>query len=251
MKKVRVSAVKFYNSLPMVYGLKNTSIFKEIELSLDTPAECAQKLIEAEADIGLVPVATIPFIKNASVFSNYCIGAMGKVRTVALMSELPLDKIKKIILDPHSRTSVALMKILAKEYWKKDFEFINGTPGFEKNDVRGETAGVVIGDKVFDVENKFPFVIDLAEIWQIYTNLPFVFACWVSGTELSESFIGRFNQAIEFGLLHLVEVVKTMDENGNLSREQLLHYLKYNIDYNFDTNKKVAMSLFLHKLHQL
>ena len=118
MQKLRISAVSYLNSLPFVYGIKNSGFLKNIELSLDVPSVCADKLISGKADIGLVPVAAIPLIKNARIVSDFCIGADGKVQSVLLISRKPLQEIQKVYLDLESRTSVGLAKVLAKEYWK-------------------------------------------------------------------------------------------------------------------------------------
>jgi chorismate dehydratase len=150
MKKIRISAVSYLNSLPFVYGLTHSSLINECDISLDIPSVCAEKLINGTVDIGLIPVAAIPQVPNATIISDYCIGANGEVKTVCLFSEVPLNEIKTILLDYQSRTSVLLVKILAKEFWKINPEFINAEAGFEQK-IKGTTAGVVIGDRTFEL----------------------------------------------------------------------------------------------------
>ena len=106
---IKVSCVSYLNSQPFIYGLKNNSIINEIELSLDVPSVCAEKILSGKADIGLIPVAVIPQLKESHIISDYCIGADGKVETVLLLSDVPLEKIKSILLDYQSRTSVLLL----------------------------------------------------------------------------------------------------------------------------------------------
>ncbi len=79
-------------------------------------------LLENEIDVGLVPVAIIPEMKEHHIISDYCIGCDGEVASVCLFSEAPLREIKKILLDYQSRTSVELLKLLLKEYWKLNVE---------------------------------------------------------------------------------------------------------------------------------
>src|SRR6185436_13549106 len=143
---IKISCVRYLNSQPFVYGLKNNSIINDIELSLDTPSDCAEKLLNGTVDIGLIPVAVIPALKESHIISDYCIGADGKVETVLLLSDVPLNEIKNVLLDYQSRTSVLLVRILADKFWKISPQWIDGENDFEKR-ISGTTAGLVIGDR--------------------------------------------------------------------------------------------------------
>ncbi|MGI8892212.1 MAG: menaquinone biosynthetic enzyme MqnA/MqnD family protein, partial [Bacteroidia bacterium] len=199
MQRVKVSAVSYLNTKPFLYGLENSSVKDFIELSLDIPSVCAEKLINRQAEIGLVPVAAIPLIQDARIVSDFCIGAEGKVKTVNLYSQVPLSEVNKIFLDYQSRTSVLLVKLLAGKYWQIEPEWENASPGFIK-EITNTSAGLVIGDRTFSLEGKFPFVYDLAEEWYKFTKLPFVFAAWVANKDLPESFLQAFNEALSFGV---------------------------------------------------
>jgi len=115
---IKVSCVRYLNSQPFIYGLKNNPVINEIDLSLDIPSVCAEKLLNGNVDIGLVPIAVIPELKESHIISDYCIGADGKVETVLLLSDVPLEKIETVLLDYQSRTSVLLVKMLAGKFWK-------------------------------------------------------------------------------------------------------------------------------------
>src|SRR5260370_33421252 len=145
---IKISCVSFLNSQPFIYGLKNNSVINDIELSLDVPSACADKLKNGTVDIGLVPVVLIPELKESHIISDYCIGADGKVESVLFLSEVPLEKIKSVLLDYQSRTSVMLAKILANKFWNIFPEWVDGLNDFEKN-IKEETAGLVIGDRTF------------------------------------------------------------------------------------------------------
>src|SRR5438067_2507499 len=107
MKKVKVSVVNYLNSKPFVYGLQNSFVINEIELHLDVPSLCADKLINNEVDIGLIPVIAIPKIPGANIISPYCIAAEGEVGSVLLVSKCPVEKIETVLTDPQSRVSNA------------------------------------------------------------------------------------------------------------------------------------------------
>jgi chorismate dehydratase len=244
MNKIRVSAISFYNTLPLVYGLRNSKVIDEIDLTLDTPAECANRLMSGSTDIGLVPVAVIPEIQNATIFSNYCISADGPARTVVLASEVPLEEIAEITLDHHSRTSIILAKIIFNEFWHLNVSYKPGFPGFENTEIKGNKAAVVIGDKVFAMEKRYKVVFDLAEVWRKFTGLPFVFACWVANRPLKEMFVKSFEEAMQFGIGHIKEASRTANLNGIRDYESIEHYLQNNIKYQLNDKKREAMKLF-------
>jgi chorismate dehydratase len=249
--KKRVSAISFYNTLPFVYGLKNSEILSEIELTYDYPSLIAEKLEKGTTDIGIVPIAAISGIKNAEVFTNYCISADGPARTVILASECPPEEIKEIILDYQSRTSVMLIQVIAREFWKLNVSFRKGAPGYEKTEIKGNTAAIVIGDKAFLVENKYKYKYDLAEVWKKYTGLPFVFATWVCNCKLEDKFISSFNEAMKFGLNHIPEAAATAVFNGQTSISNIEYYLKNNMSYVLDNRRREAMKLFLKMVREL
>ncbi|MCG3165765.1 MAG: Chorismate dehydratase [Bacteroidia bacterium] len=272
MEKIRISAVSYLNSLPFVYGLSHSALKNECDIALDIPSVCAEKLISGKVDVGLIPVAAIPQVKNAQIISDYCIGANGKVKTVCLFSEVPLHEIKTILLDYQSRTSVMLVKILAKEYWKINPEFVNAEAGFE-NKIAGTTAAVVIGDRTFNLTpgpsqphppfghllqkekesgkelfgegSRVLLAYDLAEEWKNFTGLPFVFACWVANKNLPAQFVADFNNALKNGLAN---IDKTLEEFPPtvVNNAEAKKYLTENISYTFDAEKKKALELFNH-----
>ncbi len=244
MTKVKISAVSYTNTLPFVYGLENSDIINHIDLSKDIPAICAYKLLNNEVDIGLVPVAVIPKLKHSEILSDYCIGASGTVRSVILASFKPLQEVKSILLDYHSRSSVMLTRILAKHFWKIDVKWTDTNEGFQ-NRINSEQAAVIIGDKAMNVENNFPYVYDLADEWIKFTNLPFVFAAWVSNKDIGSTFKEEFNKALRFGIEHIDDAIKSSDLSYLSEHIDAKDYLIKNIDFNLDQKKRDGMNLFL------
>lgn len=239
MSKIRVSAVSYTNTKPFVYGLEHSGIFERIELSLDNPSDCAKKLIDNQVDIGLIPVAALPDIPRYSLISNFCIGADGAVNSVFIFSQKPIHEIKSLRLDPQSRTSNALAKILIKNFWQLAPNFV----------VDGEAeAYVEIGDRTFDRKNHVPFVYDLAAEWKSFTGLPFAFAVWASNKTMAPEFLNEFNRALEYGLKHRSAVIRALPKHPDIDLED---YLLNKIDYSFTEAKKKALNLFLHYLKTL
>jgi chorismate dehydratase len=240
---IKISIVGYTNTLPFRFGIRHFFSENEIEISSDTPADCARKLLDNEVDLGLVPVAILKQLSSAKTYSGFCIGADGKVDSVKLYSEVPLREIKTITLDYQSRTSVELVKILCREHWKISVEFVQGAEGFE-NKIAGTNAAVIIGDRTFCIAGRYKFEFDLAEGWKELTGLPFVFAAWASSKQLSEEFVSKFNKALAYGCAHIESSLEGA-EIPCLSRSQALFYLKERISYPFDEARKQALVRFL------
>lgn len=246
MKKIKISSVSYLNSSPFIYGISQSDIKNEIELSLDIPSVCAQKLISHEVDIGLVPVTTLPELKDPHIITDYCISAQKKVNSVLLLSHVPLIEIKTILLDYQSRTSVELVKIICSKHWKIYPQFNNAYVGYEE-DIQQNTSGLVIGDRALKIKNKFNYVYDLAEAWYEMTSLPFVFACWISNKKLDEYFIQKFNNALRYGVLNIDKVLAASMES-EISLKEKKEYLENNISFTFTDEKKKGLKLFLEYL---
>jgi chorismate dehydratase len=251
MDKIRISAVKYANTYPFIWGLRESGFDKQVILETDHPAQCAAKLISGKADIGLVPVAALPLLKKYNIISDYCIGANGKVRTVMLLSNCPFSSIEVINLDYRSKSSVNLTKVLAKHMWKRKYRWIDTSEQFDFENIGTNEAVVLIGDQCFAFEEKFKYKIDLAEEWKKYTGLPFVFACWVSNRELDKEFVKDFNIALKFGVDNIGKVAKTYAGNGIINEADLKEYLTTNIDFLLNDEKKKGMKHFLELLEDL
>lgn len=246
---IKISVVSYLNSKPFIYGIEHSEVAKNIDLQLDIPSVCARKLIEGQVDIGLIPVAVIPELKEHHIISDYCIGAIGKVSSVMLYSEVPLGSIKRILLDYQSRTSVTLVQVLAKEFWKIQPEWVPASHNYE-NQIRQTTAAVIIGDRTFGLEANYPYVYDLSEEWQKFTGLPFVFACWVSNKKLPDSFISAFNTALRYGMDHRKQLIQELNRKAAYKTD-VEKYLTKSISYNYDDAKKQALKRFLEYLPKL
>lgn len=250
MPKYKVSVVNYLNSKPFIYGLKNyQEIQKWMSLVEENPAQCADSLIQGKTDIALIPAAMILQLKNPYIISSYCIGSVGKVKTVCLFSNVPIEDITDVILDEQSRTSVRLFQILANEYWKQNFIYHPSELRFI-DQIKGTTAAVVIGDRTIPMFEKYEYVYDLGEIWQKMTGLPFVFAAWVSPFSLKQEFVELFHQACEMGMNSIDQIIEDSTEINNSHFNIETYYKKY-ISYPLDDLKRQGLDLFLTKVSQL
>jgi chorismate dehydratase len=214
----------------------------EIDLVKAYPAKIAQDLMDGTIDMGLVPVAITPLLKEAHFVSKYCIGAIGEVASVCIFSQVPMEQIEKVYLDYQSRTSVQLASILLSQYWKKEVEFIKAEEGYIQQ-IQGNTAGVIIGDRALAARNQFPYVYDLASAWIAHTGFPFVFATWIANKPIPAAFMQAFDNANAYGLENIGKVIAGIPIEEQVY--DLQTYYTKNISYDFDAEKRKGLALFL------
>ena len=239
-RKIRIGAVSYLNTKPLLYGIRQSEIIRDIDLKIDYPSRIASMLLEDEIDMGLVPVAIIPRMHDYYINGDYCIGCDGPVGSVCLFSEMPLDKIEKVLLDYQSRTSVELARILFREHWKIQPELVDAGMDFRKY-ITGATAGVVIGDRALEQRRSSAFAYDLGQAWKEMTGLPFVFAAWISNKPLDSSFLLAFNEANRAGLDQFATVIA----DNPFPLFDLHDYFTKYLDYRLDEAKREGLNKFL------
>jgi chorismate dehydratase len=196
--------------------------------------------------VGLVPVAVIPHLQEHHIITDYCIGCTGAVASVGVFSEVPIDRVEKVLLDYQSGTSVALARILLKKYWQIEPELIDTKSDYRAS-IKGTTAGVVIGDRALEQRKVSPYIYDLGEAWINFSGLPFVFAAWVSNKPLPVDFIEAFNAANKAGLEHIDEVVAQHPYNVF----DLHKYYTEHISYALTPAKRKGLEMFLSLLNKV
>ena len=247
MDKIKVGIVNYLNTKPLIYGLHRTVIKEKIELIEEYPSLLGELLKRDEIDIGLIPVAVLPEIPDYKIVGDYCIAAEGEVASVCLFSEVPMSEIKKVYLDYQSRSSVALLKWLMKEYWGLDAELIVATDDSFRQEIKGTTAGLVIGDRALQQRRISTFIYDLSSEWRKITGLPFVFAAWISKKEFSPDFIKEFNDGNALGLQHLDEIAAA----NPFPDFDLKKYYQFHINYLLDERKRKGMQKFIEILDEI
>ncbi len=243
--KIAVSAVSYLNTKPFLYGLFKSPVADLIDLQLDMPSVCAEKLTRGEARLGLVPVAVIPHLEKAQLVSNYCIGCEGAVRTVCVYADQPLESLETLYLDYQSRTSVRLLQILLDDHWQRKITLLPAKPGFEAR-IGGKTGALVIGDRCIELEKRHEYRYDLGEAWYEHTGLPFVFAAWVATRPLHPDFEKAFNEALKKGIEDIPQLVYILPQPA--AHFDLKEYLTRNIQYHLDEPKREALGKFLRAL---
>ncbi len=230
---IKIGNVSFLNSYPFQYGLDSIPDFEVIKL---VPSAVADALEADEIDVGLVPIAVYLKHKDWYIESDYCIGALGQVKTVLIWSKKPIEQIETIAFDFESRSSNMLAKVLCKHYWKIEVK---------ETTLDYADAFVQIGDKTFHQDSdKYPYCYDLAQEWYNYTHLPFVFAAWVANKKLPDSAIALLNKSLRYGIEHIEDSIVAFKHKITIDPILAKDYLSNSISYVLDSNKRKAISLF-------
>jgi len=236
----RIAAVSYLNTIPFIYGIRHAGDLRA-ELLLTPPALCASNFIDGNADIALLPSAVVPRLKDAELVTDFCIGAEGEVRTVVVVSNTPIEEVRRIWLDAHSRTSVQLTGYLAARRWKIAPQWLDMSDYAVLDTPQEGDAFLLIGDKVFDHEARFRYLYDLSDEWRAMTGLPFAFAAWVARGEVPQERVSQLEEALRYGTAHIPEAVAW---SGYAARPYACDYLIRNIDFVLDAPKRRAMELY-------
>ncbi len=241
MNKIRVSAVSYTNTYPFLNGIRKSKVMEQIDLSVDYPSACAQKVIDDQADIGIIPTAALLSLPEYYINTDFCIGTEGAVDSVFIFAKKPIAEVKTLRLDKQSRTSNGLARVLIKNYWKKEVELVT-------DESIEPDAYVLIGDRTFGKKNAVPYVYDLGEEWFNFTGLPFAFALWVSNKKLPDSFVEQFNEALAYGVQHATDVIVGLPEFEGFDYTK---YLTQHLNFHLTDKKREAVQLYLRYLKEL
>lgn len=237
----RIAAVSYLNTIPFIYGIRHEGNLRADLLLSTTPALCAQHFIDGDADIALVPSSVVPQLKSAEIVTDYCIGAESMVRTEQVVSNTPIEEVRRIWLDPDACTSVQLTGYLASKVWKITPEWLL-LPGSSVLDTpRDGDAFLLVGDKALEHEDEFIYTYDLAAAWHEATGMPFAFAVWVARRGTPYEVIDALQQSLTFGVERIYEAIVESDYRD---RPYAYDHLTQTVDFLFDNEKHKALQKF-------
>jgi chorismate dehydratase len=227
---------------------------EHFDVSYTIPSRCAEQLKEGSADIGIIPVAAYTTIPDLVIVPDVAIAAKNKVRSILLVSKVPLDKIRSVATDDSSRTSAALVEIYLRKFVGIDPGFSRQKPDL-KEMLQWHDAALLIGDPALQAQAsqthpKGYFVYDMAEEWKRWTGRSFVFAFWAirkaalqgRGAELNIAQV--FQQSRDNGLKHIPEISAAWAPKLDLSAKLISDYLTENVDYTLDAENLEGLRLY-------
>ena len=244
MNKPRVSAVKYSNTLPLVWGMLKGEQRGEFDLSFVTPSACAEALRCGEADIGLIPSIEYQRMEGLGIIPGISIASKGPARSVLLLSRMPIEQVQSVALDNSSRTSVILLQILLEKFHSKKVKFLSTPPDPEEM-LKQADAALIVGDPALTYRGNCSRVYDLGAEWRKFTGLPFVYAFWAGrGNANLAGYRKIFEASKEFGLSRLEDIIDQEAAKVPIESGALRDYLGVTLDYSLDEENCRGLQLF-------
>jgi chorismate dehydratase len=253
MKKLRIAAISYLNTAPLIWDFEHgdDEARSAFDISYTLPSQCAASLREGSADIGIIPAAAYTSIPDLAILPGVAIASRRAVRSILLVSKVPLENIRTVALDTSSMTSVALTKVLFAKWWGGSRTFTAMAPDIEQM-LEMYDAGLVIGDPALKIDRSRYVTYDLAEEWIRWTGKPFVLAFWaVRQSALKDAprdldLATVFQKSRDHGLLpqNLDHMAREWAPRLSLSQEMVKSYLTGNIHYSLDPDCLDGMRLF-------
>jgi chorismate dehydratase len=240
---VRLGAVSYLNTKPLVYGLEHrTDLFA---VRFDVPAQCAALLHEGRIDLGLIPA--VEYLRgDYRIVPGVAIGSAGPVASVAVFTRVPVQAIRTLAVDISSRTSVALTRILCAQRWKIAPKLTAAEPDARAMLARADAA-LIIGDPALAIAAGQGDLqkIDLGEEWQAMTGLPFVYAMWCGRERACDAVhIEALNAARDSGVANIAAIARS-EAAGDQERERrAAEYLRDNLTYGLGDAEIRGLRLF-------
>lgn len=245
-KPVRISASSYSNTAPLVWSFLYGSHHGRVELILDNaPARSVELLAEGRVDAALTPVIAYQMLDGVRLVPGVCVGAREKVRSVCLVTKgKSLDQVQSVSLDSSSKTSVALTKIIFREFFGFEPSWRDAPPDLDAMHAESDCA-LLIGDPALRLSVTAPdaplLTFDLAELWRHYTGLGFVFAMWMTRKRVCPI---DFAAVRDEGFEHIGEITANYLKDIALSSDELRRYLTENISYSVDDSMQKGMELY-------
>ena len=254
--------MKYLNSVPLAWGILEGPQAGQFESFLHTPAECADQLRAGNVDVGLIPSIEFQRIPECRIVPGPAVISQQRVRSVLLIALKPLSEVRTVAADTSSRTSIALARIIFREFYHTKPEF-RPTPPDLKAMLATNDAAVLIGDAALKfmeendlarVENQTGLVrdgggplqvFDMAERWRLLTGLPFVFAFWAARKGFNDqAAVQALIDSREYGVARIPEIARRYAELLSLKEESLQKYLTSNVHYYMDKKCVESLRLF-------
>jgi len=251
LPKIRVGIVNFLNSKPLAWGFLKGHHADLFAPSFHPPSMVARLLAQGNLDIGLIPSIEVQRIPNLRVLPDMCVAAHHEVRSVLLVSRVPVEEIRRVALDTNSRTSATLVRILLKERWGLSPEYLHERPDPERMLAEADAA-LIIGDPALRVDRERYRIIDLAAEWNALTGLPFVFAVWAARPEVEIPDLPfYFKSSLRYGISSMDILVREAAAEMGLDSSEVRSYLTENLSFFLRQEEEVkGLEEFYRRAHE-
>lgn len=256
---LRVGGIDYLNALPLLFGLDRDG--SGLELTYHVPSRLASMLDAGELDVALIPIVAYADCPDYAIVPGIGISSYGGVRSIRLYFRDSLATARRVGLDTCSRTSALLTRLLFRERWENEPEFVNVDPDTLHAVLSGDDdsgldldGALLIGDAalrhgIYDGWRN----VDLGTEWTRWTGLPFVYAFWVCRPDALDEgaakvLVERLARARDEGVQHIDDIVRGCDLPEGFAASDAIHYLNRVIHYDLGEEKRAAMVLYLDRL---
>jgi chorismate dehydratase len=243
--------VSYLNTVPLVWGMQHGEQRGLFDLSFAIPAECADRLEDGRADIGIVPAVELNRQK-LEIIRGCGVACHGAVRSILLISKVRFAEIRTLATDSTSRTSVALSRIILSRKYGVEPRHWSQAPHIGKM-LESADAALIIGDTALLLDPAtLPFhVLDLGKEWTKMTGLPMVFAVWAARAGVSKQDPKPFTDSLRFGQEHMDDIVREWYPKLGLSAALVREYLTRNIVFELGEREYAGLQTFLQYASEL
>jgi len=275
MPKLRISIVEYLNTAPLVWGFAEGPLAGKYDLSFALPSQCAESLRRGEVDVAIIPAIEYQRIDNLVALPGMSIAAKGEVRSILVVAKKPVEMAQSIALDTSSRSSAALVRLLARELWQINPQWIDADPDPSEM-LKRACAALVIGDPALRISLKWEalnskapsdgaccqgdiddmpvpgfetiFMYDVAYQWREMTGKPCVLALWAGRRDaITPEVVADFQASKDYGLSRIREIAEAASIKLDMPPRALERYLTENIDYNLDAENIAGLNLYFEK----
>jgi chorismate dehydratase len=240
---IRVGAVQYLNTKPLVHGLAAAGI----DVCYDLPSRLADRLAAGDLDVALIPSIELFRGEGYRVVSDACIGCRGPVMSVKLFFRTTPSHVRRLAVDVGSRTSATLARILLAERFGVTPEIELLPIGSASSDTSAD-AILLIGDRALRraaSNGSFQVIWDLGDEWYRWKGLPFVFALWAARRAFDAGDLEpRLTAARDAGRGNLAAIAAAEAAAHGLTVPQCLGYLRDNLHYDLGDPERESLSLF-------
>ena len=275
VKRLRISVVEFLNTAPLAWGFTDGPLSGKYDLSFAVPSLCAEALRGGQADVGIIPAIEYQRMDGMVALPGMAIASKHEVRSLLVVAKKPIELAKRIALDTSSRSTVAIVRMLAAEHWKIAPQFIDAAP--EPSEMlRAADAALVIGDPALEISLKMDmlagkspsgerccqgdpdempvpgfetlFVYDVVHQWRQLTGHPSVLAIWVGRRDaITPEVIDDFLASKAYGQQHVRDIAQAASIRLDLPPRALERYLTENINFDLDEENLAGLRLYFEK----
>jgi chorismate dehydratase len=275
LKKLRISIVEYLNTAPLVWGFTDGPLAGKHDLSFTVPSQCAEALRRGDADVAIIPSIEYQRMDGIVALPGMAIAAKREVRSLLVVSKRPIDMAKKIALDTSSRSTAALVRILAQEHWGIQPQFVDGSPDVGEM-LQTADAAMVIGDPALRISLKMEalagkapgggdccegdpedmpvpgfetiFVYDVTHQWREMTGKPAVLAFWACTEVIADSSVAAdFAASKKYGVERIREISEAASIKLDMPPGALERYLTDNIHFDLDEENLAGLQLYYEK----